>query len=218
MLLSVPLLFVAASPAEHADCPNVHALAELDLERYTEHSWYIQKQQVTPYQSESQLFCVTATYEPSKDSEFIDVLNYGNNNEVNGSPQNSDDAGIFGSLCAKQASGGALAVAPCFFGRFFDWFAGPYWILAVADDYSWAIVSGGPPTVPKGGDGFCTTKEGSSFLDINGSGLWLFTKDQIPAAGVVEGMEQVLTSMKIYTGDLKDVVQEGCEYEGATLK
>jgi len=210
---------VGAFPREKNSCSElgIEPVENLDLAKYTEKTWYIQKQQVTPYQRESQLFCVTATYEPRANSDFIEVLNYGNNDEVNGSPQQSDSSGWFSGLCAKQAIGGDLAVAPCFFGHFFDWFAGPYWIIAVAEDYSWAIVSGGPPTEPREG-GTCTTKEGSSFLDINGSGLWLFTQDQLPADGVVEGMLQTLSDMKIYTGDLKDVVQEGCTYEGATLK
>lgn len=199
------------------DALNIQPLAQLDLAKYVEKTWYIQKQQVTPYQKESQLFCVTATYEEREGSDFINVLNYGNNDGVNGRPQNSDNEGWFSGLCAKQDFGGSLSVAPCIFSPFWNWVAGPYWILAVADDYSWAIVSGGPPTEPKS-DGTCTTKEGSSFLDINGSGLWLFTRDQIPAEGVVDGMLQMLDDMKIYTGDLKDVMQEGCIYEGATLK
>jgi len=219
-LLSAALFesLVGALPSDTHSCDlGVEPVKHLDLAQYTEATWYIQKQQVTPYQSESQLYCVTATYEPRANSDFIDVLNYGNNDEVNGSPQQSDSSGWFSGLCAKQATGGSLAVAPCFLGPFFNWFAGPYWIIAVAEDYSWAIVSGGPPTEPRE-DGTCTTKEGSSFLDINGSGLWLFTRDQLPAEGVVEGMLQTLTDMKIYTGDLKDVVQEGCTYDGATLK
>ena len=61
--------------------------------------------------------------------------------------------------------------APCFLP---NTFAGPYWVIAAGPEsynYSWAIVSGGPPTV-KYKDGNCSTSEQGT----NGSGLWLFTR------------------------------------------
>jgi len=199
-------------------CPQVSPLsaAEFDVDSYIAKSWFIQKQQVNPYQNEDQLYCIVATYD-STATEFIQVSNYGNNNAVNGPPQNSDNNGAFSSLCAKQIDGGELAVAPCLFGGVFDYTAGPYWVLAVAPDYSWAIVSGGQPDQPRPGN-TCTTKAGDSFLDTNGSGLWLFTREQVAPAATIEAMETKLTEMGVFAGDLKNVTQEGCLYQGASLK
>ena len=92
-------------------------------------------------------------------------------------------------------------------------------MLAVAEEYSWTIVSGGPTDeVRETVDGrtFCTTKEGTSFLDINGSGLWLFTKEPEASEETLAIMEAKLTEMGIHTGDLKPVVQKGCTYPDTT--
>jgi lipocalin len=209
-------------PEQESQCPVVSPLdaTQFDLDQYIEKSWYIQRQQINPYQSENQLYCIVATYNKT-DTEFIDVKNYGNNDEVNGPAQNSDNNGFFSTLCAKQVDAGDLAVAPCFLEPIFDFAAGPYWVLAVADDYSWAIVSGGQPDQPyqaEDGSTVCTTKEGNSFFDTNGSGLWLFTREQVATAATIEAMETKLEEMGVYTGLLKNVAQEGCVYEGATLK
>jgi lipocalin len=189
------------------------------LDRYIEKSWYIQKQQVNPYQAENQLYCVVATYN-KRDDGFIQVNNYGNQDVVNGT--NTIDGSCFAQdLCARQLDGGSLQVAPCLFGFTFGLVAGPYWIVAVADDYSWSIVSGGKPNeVLEEVDGrtFCTTKEGCSFLDINGSGLWLFTRDKVANATTIATMEAKLNELGIFAGNLKTVAQEGCTYEGAVLK
>lgn len=215
---SVPLICNNEGP----QCPHVSPLnaTQFSLDAYIEKSWFIQKQQVNPYQSENQLYCIVATYNKTDESsEFLEVKNYGNNGGVNGPPQNPDDNGSFFNLCAKQIDGGELSVAPCFFGPAFDLAAGPYWVLAVADDYSWAIVSGGQPDQPRDSNAtLCTTKEGEGFLDTNGSGLWLFTRERVASSDTIELMEGTLLELGIYTGDLKNVTQEGCNYEGATLK
>jgi len=220
----LPLLFLSfvRAKTKHPNAPKLPPLneSEFDVQAYIEKSWFIQKQQINPYQSEDQLYCIVATYNARSDSSgFIDVKNYGNNNQVNGPAQVSDEESFFSSLCAKQVEGGELAVAPC--SIYSSLTAGPYWVLAVADDYSWAIVSGGQPDQPypqDDGSTLCTTKEGSSFLDTNGSGLWLFTREQVAPAATIKAMENTLESMGFYTGLLKDVAQEGCLYEGATLK
>jgi lipocalin len=155
---------------------------------------------------------------------FLEVDNYSNNGMVNGPVQNSDDNESFSNLCGKQIDGGKLSVAPCAFrGSLWDTVAGPYWVLAVGKDYSWAIVSGGQPNQPYPSTSnpsttLCTTKEGSSFLDTNGSGLWLFTREKIADATTIKEMEGTLLAMGVYTGNLKDVTQVDCQYNGATLK
>jgi lipocalin len=203
-------------------CPVVSPVEPFDLERYIEKSWFIQKQQINPYQSANQLYCVAATYNKQDDSDLIAVDNYGNNDGVNGPPQISDTDSTFSSLCAQVRSetAGKLAVAPCIFGPLFSYLAGDYWVLAIdQEEYSWAIVSGGQPKEIKQQDPIkCTTKKGSSFLDINGSGLWLFTREKVASPEVIAKMESILDSMGVFTGDLLPVAQEGCNYTGANLK
>eukprot|EP01063_Lacrimia_lanifica_P013759 TRINITY_DN20366_c0_g1_i1.p1 TRINITY_DN20366_c0_g1~~TRINITY_DN20366_c0_g1_i1.p1 ORF type:complete len:233 (+),score=93.82 TRINITY_DN20366_c0_g1_i1:63-761(+) len=200
-------------------CPKVAPVADLDLDRYTSQSWFIQKQQVNPYQSADELYCVSATYERRADG-FLTVNNYGNKGQVNGEPMGVD-GGAFSTLCAQpqRDAEGSLKVAPCLFKPVFGLVAGPYWVLAVGADYEWAIVSGGQPTEVREHDPLrCTTKKGSSFLDINGSGLWLFTRARVAPAETVQEMERVLQGMGVSTVDLRRVAQKGCTYAGASLK
>lgn len=202
------------------ECPVVAPVEDLDLERFVEKSWFVQKQQVNGYQDENQLFCVTATYEASNSSAYISVTNYANNDEVNGAPQSSGGGGVFSELCAKpqgDSGSGELKVAPCVFkGPLFNVVGGPYWVVAVADDYSWALVSGGQPTVVKSAADpvLCTTKT----QGINGSGLWLFSRDQLASPEDIAAMEKILLDMGVYTGDLIAVPQTGCLYNGTKLK
>ena len=212
-------------PEEPSNCPVVSPLSaeNFDLDQYIAKTWFVQKQQTNPYQSENQLYCIAATYNQIDDG-FLDVSNYGNNGQVNGPVQDSDDNGFFSNLCGKQTDGGELSVAPCLFRPIFEAVSGPYWVLDVATDYSWAIVSGGAPDQPRTTDpanpdaNLCTTKEGSNFFDTNGSGLWLFTREKVADQDTINTMEAKLTAMGVYTGDLKTVAQANCNYDGATLK
>jgi lipocalin len=216
------LCWVPFASCEGDRCEDVSPLPaeDFDLDRFIEKSWFIQKQQVNPYQSEEQLFCVVATYN-LRDDGFLQVQNTANNGAVNGAPQISDTDSFFSDLCAEQVDGGELRVAPCVFQFAFPVVAGPYWVLAIGEDYSWAIISGGKPNeVREEVDGrtFCSTKEGSSFLDTNGSGLWLFTREKVASPEKIATMEKVLTDKGIYTGDLKPVQQSGCNYVGQPIK
>jgi len=202
-------------------CPVIEPVGNFNLTQYIEKSYFVQKQQVNPYQSKNQLFCVTATYNEQDGSDFISVSNYGNNDAVNGPVQSTGDGSLFSELCAlpQEEGVGSLKVAPCAFKPVFNLLGGPYWVVAVADDYSWAIVSGGQPKVLKQEDPVqCTTKQGTSFLDTNGSGLWLFTREQVASEETVQAMENILEDMGVYTGDLLPVEQAGCTYDGADLK
>jgi len=213
-------------------CPDVSPLGadNFDLNEYIRQSWFVQGQQVNPYQQEEDLFCVVATYNLRDQDDLIQVQNTGRTGSVTGDLQGSvaggeaAEEGFFSALCAEQLEGGSLQVAPCLFAvlgeAVFDGVAGPYWVLAVADDYEWAIVSGGPPDqfreTTEDGTTLCTTKEGSSFLDTNGSGLWLFSRTPQASEETMKVMTDKLMEMRIYAGDLKPVVQEGCKYPDNT--
>lgn len=203
-------------------CRTVAPLSaeQFSLENYIEKTWYVQKQQPNPYQSEDDLFCVTATYN-LKENGQLEVLNYGNSGGVNeGVMGTSPDGCAFSNLCAEQESGGRLKVAPCLLGLGPTLIGGPYWVLAVAPDYSWAIISGGQPDQVRQEEPevLCTTKEGLPVIDINGSGLWLFTRERFPSNSVIETMEEKLVELGVWPGDLIDVVHEDCRYEGSNHK
>lgn len=62
-------------------CASVQPLSadQFDLERYTAATWYVQKQQINPYQPSNQLYCVASTYniiyedEDDEDTEEEDI-------------------------------------------------------------------------------------------------------------------------------------------------
>jgi len=194
-------------------CPRISPVSNFNLTEYIRKTWYIQKQQVNPYQNENQLYCITATYKNSSDSsDYISVINQGRNNGVDGTLQNSGRA-----LCAlpQTINTGFLKVAPCVPSKIlFNLISGPYWVIAIDDDYEWAIVSGGQTTeLRQQNPTLCTTSNSTSFTNINGSGLWLFTRTPIATKDVIDKMEKMLVDMGVYTGDLKNVIQEGCQYE-----
>lgn len=200
------------------ECAPVTPVADLDLAEYTRATWYIQEQQVTGYQTTDDLFCVSATYNiggrsvPFFSGNVLSVFNYGNIKQVNGKAMNANNATV---LCARQKDpkqGGKLLVAPCFLPNLF---AGDYWILDIGGEggrYDWAIISGGQPKV-KFDDG-CTTKE----TGINGSGLWLFTREPVASPDVIAMMKDKLHAMGVTTSRLVPVPQDGCERKGAFLK
>jgi apolipoprotein D and lipocalin family protein len=192
---------------------------DVDLDEWTRATWYIQEQQVTGYQPEESLYCVTATYERGTDAwvplfhgEVIEVYNQANQGAVNGPLQNDDDQ----TLCARlqdESEPGKLSVAPCFLPNILS---GPYWIIAIGKDesgkYDWAVVIGGEPT-EKFPDGCTTTTTG-----INGAGLWLFSRTPVASEDVLASMKAALAAQGVATSQLRQVAQAGCNYNGAFIK
>lgn len=203
-----------------SSCPNINPMDHFNTTEYIRSTWYIQQQQITGYQQNNTLFCVAQTLDttnrtvPFFSGNVILVHNYANIGMVNGPLQNS---GNF-TLCARQPNSSDPANilnAPCFLP---NCFAGPYWVLAAgptSNNYSWAIVSGGEPNV-RYSDGNCSTSEEG----VNGSGLWLFTREQFGgfAENSVSLMRELLRNMGITLSQLLNVSQVGCNYTGAYIK
>ena len=82
-----------------------------------------------------------------------------------------------------------------------------YWVVDVSDVYDWAIVTGGPPSVPTS-NGLCTTLT-AGFNDI---GVWLLHRNPQPPADVVRKMHSRARELGLDTSALQDVAQDGCEY------
>ena len=152
------------------DCKTVSPLSELNITEYLRATWYSQQQQLTSYQPQSDLYCVSATYndEPNRTVPFFSgfvasVYNYATKDGVSGEPVNTRDGMV---LCARQsdpAVGGGLGVAPCFLPNLFS---GPYDVVAVGLDddgarYDWVVVSGGQPSVKQ--TCICIYQDGRGF-------------------------------------------------------
>lgn len=210
-----------SSPDCHNNCTPVKLQTRppVNLTEYIRASWYIQEQQLTSYQRLRDLYCVTATYNVDQRSkvpffhgQVISVYNYANRDGINGPNENNNQT----VLCARVTNSSApekLVVAPCFLPNIFG---GPYYILAAGpepDQYEWAIVIGGQPTVNMGNN-TCTTSEDK----INNSGLWLFSRTPQLESEKIEKMKEILQQQNISTQLLKPVLQQGCEYAGAFLK
>jgi hypothetical protein len=229
-------LFVAAATAVGASaaCADVETQSDFNLTEYVRASWYIQKQQVNGYQSEDRLNCVVATYNetyhgtPSSVPFFggtvLTVFNDCNVGEKNGPVSNNytspDFKRSFASpLCARQTSiehPERLEVAPCLLPNFF---AGNYWVLHAGpspDNYEYAAVIAGQPTVEKE-DG-CTTPDTCSGPAQTGCGLWLFTREPVPDVSKVALLEDVLHTKGVSTQLLKEIDHTDCTYEGFVIK
>lgn len=200
-----------SSKSNNSTCPVVSPMSDFNLTEYIKDKWYIQKQQVTSYLPVELNYCVTAKYQVSNKlipfyfGEVLSVFNYANFNEVNGPSTNKNNF----TLCARmrnETDPARLLVAPCFLPNFF---AGDYWVIAAgpsSNNYQWAIISGGQPTVqyPDG----CTTRNDTS----NGAGLWFFTRNQTVDSNVIDEMSNKVKSLGYTTSQLNDVKQVGCKY------
>ena len=219
--ISTLVSYTLSAPQLSYKCSQVKLQTDppVNLTEYVRASWYIQQQQLTSYQSLRDLYCVTATYNedqyskvPFFQGKVISVYNYANRDGVNGPAEGSNRT----ILCARVKNASEpekLVVAPCFLPNLLG---GPYYILAAGpepDNYEWAIVIGGQPTVYMGNN-TCTTTENR----INNSGLWLFSRKRILEETGIQMMYSILQSQNISTAKLNNVTQEGCQYEGAFIK
>lgn len=201
-------------------CPTVEPMKNFNTTEYIRSTWYIQQQQITGYQPINALYCVSQTLNESKkkvplyNGDVIDVYNYGRLNGVNGTLENANNY----TLCVREpnpSDPGRFLNGPCFIPNLF---AGPYWVIAAgpkSNNYTWAIVSGGPPNVVYS-DGNCSTK----LYGVNGSGLWLFTRHQYGdlVNSAVEYMRGYLLNLGYTLSNLLNVTQKGCSYKTAYIK
>lgn len=200
-------------------CPKVETVDDVDLEIFVKHTWYIQAQQIVTYQQPDQFFCVTATYAlenrrvPLFDGDVISVYNYGNDNRVNGHPTNTKDGMV---LCARVPNANdpaKLLVAPCFLPNIAG---GEYWIIGLGkqqDEYSWAVISGGPP-LKQYPDGGCTTLVNKT----NHAGLWIFSSKPIMDKTSYEQAISLLKEKGYTLSQLYPVEQMGCLYNDSFVK
>lgn len=204
-------ILLLLSEATGQNCPIVNTQTNFNLTEYVRDRWYIQKQQITTYLPLEENYCVTAKYNISDrkilgyKGVVLNVYNYANLYKVNGEEANKHNQ----VLCARvpdETIPSKLLVAPCFLPNAF---AGDYWVVAAgptSDNYEWAIVSGGQPTVQYK-DG-CTTKTTGS----NGAGFWYFSRVPLASLSVIKKLNKIAKSKGYTLSQLHNVTQANCSY------
>ena len=107
---------------------SLETVSFVDLKRYAG-KWY--EIAAYPQRFQKGCHCTTAEYTLSADGEYVVVENRCNKDSVNGKP-----SGIKGKAFVDKNSGNAKLKV-----QFFWPFKGKYWIIDLADDYRYAVVS-----------------------------------------------------------------------------
>ena len=206
------IFFLMLSSITNHQCPKVNTMNNFNITEYVKSKWYIQKQQITSYLPLRENYCVTANYELSDrkiigyNGIVLNVYNYANIDMVNGKNANRHNQVLCARIPNRNISS-KLLVAPCFLPNYFG---GDYWVIAAgpnSNNYEWALISGGQPTVHYN-DG-CTTKTDGS----NGAGLWYFTRNKIVNKSVIDTIDKIAISNGYTLSQLHDVNQTNCLYK-----
>mmetsp|Transcript_18670 Transcript_18670/g.40018 ORF Transcript_18670/g.40018 Transcript_18670/m.40018 type:complete len:433 (-) Transcript_18670:380-1678(-) len=191
-------------------CPpaDFKTVSNFDLDSFISKRWHIQQQQPVSYLPADQNRCVYAEY---KKREKTGLWGYEvgvhNHAEEVAPPHKPHDSGS--TLCAKivDAASGKLEVAPCFLPSLL---AGPYWVLAYNEEEGYALISGGAPKEES--NGACKTGAG-----VNGSGLWIFTRQQKRDEALVNKVRDIAKAKGFDLGVLNDVDQSNCSKAEGTM-
>lgn len=194
-----------------SSCPNVSTVDNFNLTEYVRDRWYIQRQQVTNYLPIETNYCVSARYSisnkkvPFYQGTVLNVYNQANMDGVNGTNINKNNF----TLCARIPDSNVsskLLVAPCFLPNIF---AGDYWVIDAgpsSNNYQYAIVSGGQPTIQLK-DGCTTSTNGT-----NDSGFWFFTRQQNVNNTLINLMNTLAREKGFSLMLMNNVTQKGCIY------
>ncbi|HEY3445558.1 MAG TPA: lipocalin family protein [Myxococcales bacterium] len=170
-LASLPLLAgCATTTTEHLRLPPLQTVAKVDLQRYLG-TWY----EIASFPQSFQEGCTatTANYALRPDGE-IDVLNRCRKDRLDGKEKES----LGRARVVDSASNAKLEVS------FFRPFWGAYWIIDLADDYSYAVV--GHP--------------GRDYL-------WILSRTPTMEEGTYQGILKKLQAMSYETGRLERTLQ-----------
>merc|ERR1712188_303568 len=200
VVMKLLVVLVLLSWASAQECPPVPLQQAFNITKYAG-LWYGQMQQPVVYLPPWTNYCVTANYTITSPTT-VGVYNYANSFEVNGPAKG-------GPLCAvvkDPSQPSKLSVGPCALSP--DNY-GPYWVLKTgpsdAKQYEYTLLSGGQPTVSTGNG--CRTGFG-----VNGSGLWILTREPQPSGDIVQSLVQYAQSIGFDTSVLRPIEQEGCKY------
>jgi len=189
-------------------CAQISPVQPFNLTEYVDREWYVVAQKPTSYQPRRDLFCVRANY-TLVDAQTISIWNTARRDAVSGRDRNARGLFKLRGIVEDVETPSKLAVGLSFLPTFTY---GPYWVVATdttpeSDEfaergYSWAIISGGPLTTPRGVEGLCEPS----------GGLWLFVRDPLVSENVVDQIKANARELGIDTSVLLPVDQEGCTY------
>ena len=226
---------LAASALVTCPPPGFDSITGVDLPRFISSGpWYALEQNEVFYQRKDSLYCVRALYTPRDASDLsrgVVVRNTARRGSVTGPEVGSSASGggfsgivAFPDATAPKGptSASKLRVLPSFLEAAYrlnpssSLVSGPYWIVAQAPDLSWALISGGPPTNVSGGACRTGRAGAQTFLDINGSGLWIFARDPIQGASqMVTEARAAAVKLGYDVSTLLPVQHAGCVYPAA---
>jgi apolipoprotein D and lipocalin family protein len=169
-LLLLTTLFFSACEAK---TPPLATVPNVDLKRYAG-KWY----EIASYPQRFQKGCCCTTAEYTlTDKGYVIVENRCRKNGVDGKP-----SGITGKAFVEKNSGNAKLKV-----QFFWPFSGKYWIIDLADDYSYAVV--GHP---------------------NREYLWILSRKPVLDAEVLKGIQTRIGQLGFDLSKLKYTLQQGC--------
>jgi apolipoprotein D and lipocalin family protein len=126
IILSLLIFLFLQSCSMNKNAPTV--VPSVDLARYAG-KWYEIASYPVSFQKDC--FCIQADYTLT-DKGYVKVFNSCKKGSINGKPGSINGK----AFVVKGTNNAKLKV------QFFWPFKAPYWIIGLADDYSWAIVSG----------------------------------------------------------------------------
>lgn len=158
-------------------------VAQLDLNRYSG-TWY----EIASYPQWFQkgCHCTRAQYELNADST-VRVLNTCNRDSVGG--KYSEAEGTARVVRAARDDGSFSRLKVYFFLPWLRLFGGDYWVIGLADDYSWAVVG-----------------------DPSRKYLWILSRTPDLAVEAREQVMTVIANQGYTTEPLQWTVQNGCDY------
>jgi lipocalin len=164
--------------------------------------WYAQEQMEITYLPLEWNYCTATRYELIE-PDLVAVFNEARVGSVDGPPQGAELRAFIPDLQdPSKLSVGPIAVPTSLYG--------PYWVLAVGggsqDAYGWAVISGGPPTIPSGGA--CRTRTRT----VNNSGLWLFHRVPEAPEEDLAVLRATAASLGFDISVLNPVEHRGCNY------
>lgn len=212
MLRVAASIFCATALAAEASptCPPAgfenETVKDFNLDSFIAHRWHIQQQMEVPYLPKSQNRCVYAEYAKRSGGIWGYEVGVHNHAEEVEAPYVVHDSGT--KICAKivDQSRGKFVVGPCFLPSVL---AGDYWVIDFSDAEGYALVSGGPPT--NSAPGGCRTGSG-----VNGSGLWIFTRQQARDQALVDKVRGIAAGKGFDLTVLNDIDQV-CNDEATLL-
>jgi len=223
--LALAAVATLAPSVQAASCPpqNFDSKQVFNPAKFFDGRWYPLMQLPVAYQRENDLFCVSADYKIEKttlcklrgcDDIVVRVFNAANSGGVNGPRSSAELNGVI----KDPATPSKASVGPRFLP---DILYGPYWVVEAGtyddllagkqvfegDNYEWAIISVGAPTVESRNG--CLPGTGSA---IDPRGLWLFSRKAIVPEANLKALRALATAKGFDVSALKTVIHNGCTY------